>query len=98
MIKSSFFLLVFYLAQKKQEEKKIVANEKDEEDSDDDDDDNEKSKIFIFLNRFSLYIRKNLLDLSEVNNADQEKINDDLLYDPEEEQEDEKWMVNQRLK
>lgn len=97
MIKSSFFLLVFYLAQKKQEEKKIFANEKDEEDSDDDDD-NEKSKIFIFLNRFSLYIRKNLLDLSEVNNADQEKINDDLLYDPEEEQEDEKWMVNQRLK
>lgn len=97
MIKSSFFLLVFYLAQKKQEEKKIFANEKDEEDSDDDDD-NEKSKIFIFLNRFSLYVRKNLLDLSEVNNADQEKINDDLLYDPEEEQEDEKWMVNQRLK
>lgn len=90
-------MLVFYLAQKKQEEKKIFANEKDEEDSDDDDD-NEKSKIFIFLNRFSLYVRKNLLDLSEVNNADQEKINDDLLYDPEEEQEDEKWMVNQRLK
>jgi hypothetical protein len=29
---------------------------------------------------------------------EQEKINDDLLYDPDEEEEDEKWMTNERLK
>ncbi len=29
---------------------------------------------------------------------EQEKINDDLLYDPDEEEEDEKWMRNERLK
>jgi len=29
---------------------------------------------------------------------EQEKVNDDLLYDPDEEEEDEKWMTNQRLK
>lgn len=29
---------------------------------------------------------------------DQEKTNDDLLYDPDEEEEDEKWMTNERLK
>jgi len=29
---------------------------------------------------------------------EQEKVNHDLLYDPDEEEEDEKWMMNQRLK
>jgi hypothetical protein len=33
-----------------------------------------------------------------LNTDDQEKINDDLLYDPNEEEEDEKWMANERLK
>ena len=29
---------------------------------------------------------------------DQEKVNDDLLYDPDEEQDDEKWMAKERLR
>jgi hypothetical protein len=41
---------------------------------------------------------KTLLDQPVVSKDDQEKINDDLLYDPDEEEEDEKWMMNERLK
>jgi len=44
------------------------------------------------------YEKKNLLDQPVLSKDEQEKVNDDLLYDPDEEEEDEKWMTNQRLK
>ncbi len=46
----------------------------------------------------SLFYIKNRLDKPVLSNDEQEKINDDLLYDPDEEEEDEKWMANERLK
>ncbi|CAF0979542.1 unnamed protein product [Adineta steineri] len=37
-------------------------------------------------------------DQPELSKEDQDKANDDLLYDPDEEEEDEKWMTKERLK
>ncbi len=55
-----------------------------------------KVKKFILGKNF--LIQKNLLDQPVVSKDEQEKVNDDLLYDPDEEEEDEKWMTNARLK
>jgi len=71
-----------------------VFNEQDEDDSDDEND--EKSKEIYFRKKFSH--TKNLLDQPVISKDEQEKVNDDLLYDPDEEEEDEKWMTNARLK
>ncbi len=72
-----------------------MLNEQDENDSDDEDD--EQSKKFIRWNSHFIE-QKNLLDQPVLSKDEQEKVNDDLLYDPDEEEEDEKWMTNQRLK
>ena len=41
---------------------------------------------------------KNSTDLPAATLDDPEKDNDDLLYDPDEEDEDEKWMTNERIR
>lgn len=70
-----------------------MITQKEESDSDEEKD--EKGRTHIpetgFINRF-------FLDHAIVSKEDQEKMNDDLLYDPDEEEEDEKWMNNERLK
>jgi hypothetical protein len=57
-----------------------------------------RSKVRNLILKRSLFYIKNRLDKPVLSNDEQEKINDDLLYDPDEEEEDEKWMANERLK
>ncbi len=86
--------LLFCLAQKSEEKKEVVLNEQDDDDSDDE---NEEQSEKLDFTAQSVYT-KNRLDKPVLSNDEQEKINDDLLYDPDEEEEDEKWMANERLK
>lgn len=87
------YSLVFVLAQKSEEKKKVVLNEKDEDDSDDDDEPGKKLHLNIEWRWWS-----SCLEAPIVSKEEEEKVNDDLLYDPDEEAEDEKWMANERLK
>ena len=75
-----------------------MLQKKEEADSDDEEDDanEEQSKVFDFAARSSR--KGNRLDKPILSKDEQEKVNDDLLYDPDEEEEDEKWMINERLK
>ena len=85
------------LAQKTFDESKpIRTDDAEESESDDDNDDADVSSKR--SRRSHWRWRVTLVDLPMMTKDDQEKVNDDLLYDPDEEHDDEKWMDKERLR